>query len=261
MPDYSTIQVEIKDRVGYLTLNRPDKRNALNTLMVMELKTALKELEADAQVKIIVLKGAGKDFCAGADLASIQAMQSNTFAQNLQDSMGLSGLYKQIYTLEKVVIAQVHGNALAGGCGLATVCDFVIAEQESFFGYPEVKIGFVPAIVSVFLARKIGEGRAKGLLLTGKRITAQEAFVLGLITSVVNGDDLEDQVNAFAQKLVKTTSGDALERTKGLIGRVQEMALEDGLALASTVNAEARQTEDCKEGISAFLEKRKPNFS
>lgn len=245
----------VKERVGYLILNRPDKRNALNADMVTAMKAVLTDLENNPEVKVIVIKAEGKVFCSGADLASLQQLQSNTFEENLQDSRHLKELFYQIYTSPKVIIAQVQGHALAGGCGLATVCDFAFAASEAKFGYTEVKIGFVPAIVKVFLIRKIGEGKAKQLLLDADLITSEEAKAFGLINWVVAAEDLEDQVFAYAQKLANQNSGIAMGLTKEMIGRVQEKSLEDGLEYAASMNAKARGSADCKKGIAAFLNK------
>ncbi len=245
----------IKDRIGYLILNRPEKRNALNAEMVTAMKEVLLKFEQDKEVKIIVIKAEGKAFCSGADLASLQQLQSNTYEENLQDSRHLKELFYQIYTSSKVVIAQVQGHALAGGCGLATVCDFVFAVPEAKFGYTEVKIGFIPAIVKVFLLRKIGEGKAKQLLLDADLISAEEARHLGLINWVVDSETLEDRVFEYAKKLANQNSGTAMGLTKEMIGRVQEKSLEDGLEYAASINAKARGSEDCQKGISAFLNK------
>ena len=159
----SLIIYSVKDRVGYITLNRPEKRNALSSELVTALKEAFATAKNDRDVKVIVLKANGESFCAGADLAYLQQLQQFSFQENLADSNHLKDLFLQIYQLEKVVVAQVQGHALAGGCGLATICDFVFAVPEAKFGYTEVKIGFIPALVSIFLIRKIGEQKAKQL--------------------------------------------------------------------------------------------------
>ncbi len=249
------VKYKLRDRIAYISLNRPDKRNALNYRTVSELKEAFKQAEADNNVKVIVLSGEGKAFCAGADLAYIQQLQGNTYEENLEDSRHLKELFHQIYTHPKVVIAQVNGHALAGGCGLATVCDFSFSIPEAKFGYTEVKIGFIPAIVKVFLLRKIGEGRAKDLLLSGRIITAEEAKAYGLINDIVAADALEQHVYNFAQELCKNNSGQSMAYTKQMIAVVQEMSLEEGLEYAASQNASARGSEDCKKGIAAFLNK------
>lgn len=250
------IQYHIKDRVGYISLNRPEKRNALNFETVTELKEAFRQAEEDNSVKVIILTGLGKAFCAGADLAYIQQLQENTFEKNFEDSQHLMELFHQIYMLSKVVIAQINGHALAGGCGLATVCDFSFSVPEAKFGYTEVKIGFIPAIVKVFLLRKIGEGRAKDLLLSGRIFGAEEAKSYGLINEVVPADQLAQHVWDFAQKLCRNNSGQSMSLTKQMIGAVQEKSLEEALEYAAGMNAKARSNEDCKRGIAAFLNKK-----
>lgn len=245
----------VQERIGYLVLNRPDKRNALNAEMVASLKDVLKDFESNHLVKIIVIKAAGKVFCSGADLASLQDLQTNSYEENLQDSRNLKDLFYQIYTSHKVIIAQVQGHALAGGCGLATVCDFVFSVPEAKFGYTEVKIGFIPAIVNVFLLRKIGEGKSKQLLLDADPVSAKEAKELGLINFIVDEEVLEKVVFDYAQKLATKNSGTAMGLTKEMIAKVQEKTLEDGLAYAASMNAKARISADCKSGIAAFLNK------
>ncbi len=251
----SLVIYTVKDRVGYITLNRPEKRNALSHELVIELTDAFDKAEQDSSVKVIVLRAAGEAFCAGADLAYLQQLQNFSFEQNLEDSRQLKNLFLKIYQLKKVVIAQVQGHALAGGCGLATVCDFTFAVPEAKFGYTEVKIGFIPALVSVFLIRKIGEHKAKQLLLTGEVIKAQEALTRGLINQVVNAEALEQSVFEFVSNLVESNSGQSMQLTKQLIAQVQSVSLEEGLEQAATMNAHARATEDCKAGIAAFLNK------
>ena len=249
------ITYTVKDRIGTISLNRPDKRNALNAEMTAELKAVFLKAEKDDSVKIIILKGEGKAFCAGADLAYIKQLQNNTYEENLQDSQQLKELFWLIYTLSKVVIAQVNGHALAGGCGLATVCDFSFAVPEAKFGYTEVKIGFVPAIVKVFLLRKTGEGRARDLLLSGRVFSAADAKAYGLINELVPAGKLEQHVCNFAQELAQNNSGQSMALTKQMIASVQEKGLEEALDYAAAMNAKARSNEDCKKGIATFLNK------
>lgn len=251
-----SIDYTSQNRVGIITLNRPEKRNALNQEMVDGLNAAFEKAAVDPDVKVVVLKARGEAFCAGADLAYLQQLQKFTFEENLADSRNLMSLYKRVYTLPKVVIAQIEGHALAGGSGLVTVCDFALAVPEARFGYTEVRIGFIPAIVSAFLIRKVGEARAKDLLLTGRLIQAQEASSLGMITKVVERSSMEEEVNKLAHHLITTASGQSLTATKLLIDQVQGMPLTDALELAARRNAEARATNDCKKGIESFLEKK-----
>lgn len=251
------IQYECRDAIGYITLNRPDKRNALSADMVTELKLAFSAAEDDETCKVIVLRAAGEVFCAGADLAYIQELQGFGYTDNLADSTHLMQLFHQIYTLNKVVVGQVQGHALAGGCGLATICDFAFTVPEAKFGYTEVKIGFLPAIVSVFLLRKIGEARTKQLLLTGDIITADKAAEFGLVNFVVSREELADNVFRFARRLCTENSGQSMELTKEMLARIPEMPLEDSLLYAAQMNAEARGSQDCRRGIAAFLNKEK----
>jgi len=254
---YETIQYESRGRLAVITLNRPGKRNALNHVMVDELKKAFRQAADDETAKVVLLQANGKVFSAGADLAYLQKLQENSFEENLQDSRSLMELYRIIYSHPKVVIARVQGHAIAGGCGLATVCDFSIASTEAQFGYTESRIGFVPAIVMVFLLRKIGEARARNLLLTGKMISASEALQAGLISEVAEPDELNDKVMALANTLLEKTSAESLKRIKTMIAEVQHMPLDEALTYAAWLNAETRSTNDCKKGIAAFLNKQK----
>lgn len=254
------VKYEVSDRVATITLSRPEKRNALNAQVVTELKNAFTKAEGDESAKVIVLAAEGDAFCAGADLAYLQELQKNTYEENLADSNHLKELFRQIYTHPKVVIAKVQGHAIAGGSGLATVCDFSFSVPEAMFGYTEVRIGFIPAIVMVFLLRKIGEGKSKELLLSGELINAEKAVGLGLINKVVEADALDSEVSGFAKSLVKKNSGQSMAYTKQMIASVQEMSLEEGLNAAAEQNATARASEDCQQGIGAFLNKEKPTW-
>lgn len=250
------VEFDIEERIAFITLDRPGKRNALNDQMVSELKQAFTRAAQSHEAKVVVLRANGEVFCAGADLAYLQQLQQNTYEENLQDSQHLKELFYQIYTLEKVVIAQINGHAIAGGCGLATVCDFAYASPAAKFGYTEVRIGFIPAIVKVFLLRKLGEARAKELLLTGELVTALEAKEYGLINRVVE-TDLAGYTRDFAKLLIEKNSGQSMGFTKKMIAEVQSKTLEEGLNYAAEMNAQARASEDCKKGIAAFLDKEK----
>ena len=258
--NWNFVNYNCEERVGFITLNRPEKRNALNAQFVTELKEAFTHAEKDTDCKVIVLKAKGDAFCAGADLAYLQELQSNSYDENLADSTHLMELFQQIYTLSKVVIAQVQGHAIAGGCGLASVCDLAIATTESRFGYSEVKIGFIPAIVSVFLIKQIGVAKSKELLLIGKIVSAEEAQSFGLINKVSTKEKLESNVMDIAQSLVKTASADSLALTKQLINGVSDKSISEGFEWAAEMNAKSRESNDCKKGIAAFLNKEKLNW-
>ena len=251
------VNYHTENRIGYITLNRPEKRNALNAEMVTALKNAFTQAENDENCKVIVLQANGEAFCAGADLAYLQQLQNNTYDENLQDSQHLMGLFLQIYTHKKAVIGKIQGHALAGGCGLATLCDISFSVPEAKYGYTEVKIGFVPALVKVFLLRKIGDGKARELLLTGKIITAEEAKNFGLINFISTKETIDSEVLEFATKLCNEASGQSIALVKEMIAEVQHLSVEDGLEYAARMNANARATDDCKRGINSFLTKEK----
>lgn len=251
------VNYHTENRIGYITLNRPEKRNALNAEMVTALKNAFTQAENDENCKVIVLQANGEAFCAGADLAYLQQLQNNTYDENLQDSQHLMGLFLQIYIHKKAVIGKIQGHALAGGCGLATLCDISFSIPEAKYGYTEVKIGFVPALVKVFLLRKIGEGKARELLITGKIITAEEAKNFGLINFISTKETIDSEVLEFATKLCNEASGQSIALVKEMIAEVQHLSVEEGLEYAARMNANARATDDCKRGINSFLTKEK----
>jgi methylglutaconyl-CoA hydratase len=249
---------QIEQRIAYITLNRPEKRNALSPDLIESLTQTFLQAEQDSRVKVVVLKANGDVFCAGADLEYIQKMQHFSLEENLQDSNQLMALFQCIYKLKKVVIAQVHGHAIAGGCGLVTVCDFAFATDTANFGYSEVKIGFVPAMVLNFLVKKIGEAKTKEMLLTGQFISAEEAERWGLINKYFDNEQrLHEAVFQFAQKLCTNNSAASMQMIKELMADYQGKSLDENIEKASRMNAQARATDDCKKGIHAFLTKQK----
>ncbi len=251
------IEVNVQNRIAIILLNRPEKRNALNSEMVESLHKALLVLKDNDECKVVIIRGKGESFCAGADLGYLQQLQANSFEQNLADSTQLMLMFSELYHFPKITIAQVEGAALAGGCGLAGLCDFCYATPNAQFGYTEVKIGFIPAIVSVFLTRKIGENVAKQLILTGDIITAERALEVNLITGIFSIDLIEDKVLERAEKLCRSVSSQAIRLTKGLLAAFPGKSIQQQLELAANANANARSTEDCKRGIAAFLNKEK----
>lgn len=246
------------DGVLTLTLNRPDKRNALGADLVDALKKALEDASTDDHIRVVVLTGAGKVFSAGADLAALEGLQTASAEANLADSQHLAELFRAIYEHPKPVIAKVNGHAIAGGCGLAAVCDFSLVADGAKLGFTEVRIGFVPAIVSVFVLRKLGEAAARDLMLRGHLVSASEAAAIGLVTRAVSADDLDAEVDALAHELATQTSASAVALTKRLLADVPGMGLGEALGHAVQLNALARSTDDCKAGIAAFLNKTDP---
>jgi len=249
------VKYEVKNRVVWLTLNKPEKRNALSQAMVLALSAAIDQAVAEESNRVIVITGEGKVFCSGADLEALQTMQTNTFDQNLEDSQFLKSLFNKIVTCPLPIISAVQGAALAGGCGLATVADFCFAAPEILMGYTEVRIGFIPALVSAYLVKRIGEARARVLLLSGDLIKSEEAAILGLITKVVPLETLYDYTQEFAEKLARQNSKEAMAATKKLLVDFDGYSLAQATEMAALANANARATEDCKAGIHGFLNK------
>lgn len=255
------IKVEIiESHFLEITIQRSEKRNALNRQVIDGVLQALNSYENNSEIYSVTICSDGDIFCSGADLEMLQQISKNSYEENLEDSSFLASLFKKIYLFPKPIIAKVQGPAIAGGCGLAVICDFVYASEKATFSYPEVNIGFIPAVVSFFLIRKVGEGHARHLLLTGKAITASEAKKIGMITEVFQPNELSNKVDEFRKWLKNTKSPEALAQTKKLINNMSSQVLDSGLEIAATMNAEARGTADCFEGIAAFLEKRKPEF-
>lgn len=241
-----------------LMLNRPDKRNALNAELVDALSDALDSLRHDDSVRSVFLRGNGTAFCAGADLAEIRALQQAGVHENQESSHKLRDFFIKLYTYPKPTCAVVHGPALAGGCGLVSCCDFVIASEGAAFGYPEVRIGFIPAIVMVLLTHQLGERAARDLCLSGRTVDVNEAHRLGMVSTVTG--NLDAAADALAKELHRNAP-QAMATVKRMFWRLHGMSTEDGLVWASDMNAMARSTEECKEGIAAFLEKRKPGWA
>ena len=253
---HPSIEYRVDDQLATVTLNRPEKRNAINADLVTALSMALEEAAADDAVRAVVLTGAGDVFSAGADLEELQKMQGATPIENAEDSRKLADVFTQIYMHPKPVIAKLNGHAIAGGCGLAAVCDFSVAVEDAKLGFTEVRIGFVPAIVSVFVLRKMGETAARDLFLRGRLISAVEAVRTGLITHAVPEDELDQTVAEIAEEFSNETSPSAVMLTKRLLAHIRGMGLQEAVGHAVQVNAFARGTADCQAGIDAFLNKR-----
>ncbi len=246
-----------ENRVAYITISRPEKRNALNPELVESLTDLFLRAGHDDEVKVVVLRAEGEVFSAGADLEYLQKLQNNSSQDDLEDTIAIKELFWSIYTLPKLVVAQVEGHAIAGGCGLAAVCDVVYAVPEAKFGYTEVRIGFVPALVSCFLVRKLGEGRVKELLLSGDLIDAATASSYGLINFVAAKAEIAGMVRSYAERMAVSVSGQSVALTKQLIHKAQNISLEDSLEEAIKLNVQTRSSESCKKGIASFLNKEK----
>lgn len=253
---YNTIQLAYDSGVATITLNRPDKRNAISFELIDDLLRALEEV-ATSDALILILTGAGKAFCSGMDLENLKALLGRTPEQNLQDSQTMVRLFRALYEFPKVTIAAVNGAAIAGGTGLALLCDFTLAVPEAKFGYTEVRIGFVPAIVSTFLLRQVGEKQARDLLLTGRLFSADEAERMGLVKEIVAPENLMTRARELAASLMENSPA-SLRATKQLLTDHARAELDAQIDAAVWENAAIRNTADFREGITSFLEKRKP---
>ena len=259
-PQYSTLACELAGAVRTITLNRPDRRNAISSDMIEDLLAALANAEADHAVRVVIITGSGKAFCSGMDLEMLQSVTDQTPDENLGDSRQMARLFQRVYAFPKPVITAVNGAAIAGGCGLATFSDITLAVPEAKFGYTEVRIGFIPALVSVLLRRQIGEKHARELLLTGAIIDAAEAFRLGMVTEIVSADNLLQRAHEVAAKFLEA-SPTSLRRTKRLLLQYNDKEVTQEIELAIQENAAIRATEDFREGLASFLEKRQPKWT
>jgi methylglutaconyl-CoA hydratase len=253
---YSTIELTYDGDVATITLNRPEKRNAISFELIDDLVRAFDEVAKSAAI-VLILTGSGKAFCSGMDLDNLKSLLGRTPEQNIEDSRTMVKLFRSLYEFPKVTIAAVNGPAIAGGTGLAFLCDFTLAVPEAKFGYTEVRIGFVPAIVSTFLLRQVGEKQARDLLLTGRVFGVEEASRLGLITEVVPAEQLLTRARELASVLTANSSA-SLRATKQLLTDHARAELDAQIEAAIHKNAAIRSTADFREGISSFLEKRKP---
>lgn len=254
--NYATLQIKEADRIHTITMNRPERRNALNPQMVAELTHAFADA-AGCPCGVIVLTGAGTAFCSGMDLESLKSLSDQNPEDQRADAESTMWMMRRLYELNKPTIAAVNGPAIAGGTGLATLCDFTLAAPQAKFGYTEVKVGFIPAIVSVFLLEMIGEKRAKSLLLSGRILSAQEALSLDLVTEVVSDGDLASRVRSLAESLLKN-SPESMSAVKKLLNSFAKERLDRDLTRAMRWNERIRNGPDFREGVRAFLEKRDP---
>jgi len=256
--EYQTLQLAYDSGVATITLNRPDKRNAISFQLVDELLKALDETEKSS-AHAVILTGAGKAFCAGMDLDELKSLLGKTHDENVKDSTRMAGMFRRLYEFPLPTIAAVNGAAIAGGTGLATMCDFTLAVPDAKFGYTEVRIGFVPAIVSSILVWQVGHKIARDLLMTGRLFNAAEAYRLGLVNEVVDAEKLTVRAREIAAQLGEN-SPSSVRATKKLINGFLKRSLDEQIAAAIEDNARIRTTADFREGISSFLEKRKPRW-
>ena len=258
-PHYAALTLAYNGPVATVTLNRPEKRNAISYELIEEIHHGLHAVQ-ESSAHIMILTGAGAAFCSGMDLDNLREITRHTEEENLADSGRMAHMFRALYDFPKVTVAAVNGPAIAGGCGLATLCDFTLASSAAKFGYTEVRIGFVPAIVSTFLLRQVGEKQARDLLLTGRIIAADEAFRIGLVQEVVAPEKLMARAEALAETLAANSPASLLA-TKRLLRTFSHVELDRQLSAAVDENARIRTTHDFREGVASFLEKRKPNWT
>ena len=254
MADEQPVLYSVESAVARITLNRPEKRNALNEALIAGLKEKLREAAKGENVRVVVITGAGKDFCSGADLAALQKITQATVAENADDARSLLELFLLIRQIPVPVVAAVRGRALAGGCGLATACDLVLASRTARFGYPEVKIGFVPAMVMAILRRNVSEKRAFALITRGAEISADEAREFGLVNEIFADESFDDEVTLYVSEFQKL-SRSAVSLTKTLLYQMDGLSFAGALETGADVNVIARLTTDCQERVAKFLKK------
>ncbi len=247
------IKYKAENNIGIIALNRPEKRNALHPDLVKQMKDKLKEIERDENIKVLIITGEGKAFCAGADLSYLDKLREYSSIENEKDSRELAELFLMIYNFPKPIIAAVNGAAIAGGCGLASACDLIVANEQSKFGYPEVKIGFIPAMVSIFLIRKIGEGFANQLFLSADVINGKRAYEIGFVNYLYN--NVLDGAIEVASNLI-SNSAYSLNLTKRMIKTVSQLSIEDAVEYCIGLNTISRSSKDFKNGLENFLNKK-----
>ncbi len=259
MKKYETVILDIENKVATVTLNRPEVHNAFNDQMLIELIDVFKELEKDESVRVVVMTGNGKSFCAGADLNWMGSMINYSYEENIEDSNRVSECMYRLYTLPQPTICRANGSAIGGGMGLVSACDIVIAAETAKFSLSEVKIGLVPACISPFVIQKIGVNGAREYFLTGERLTAEKAFRAGLANRVVSFEDMDNAVDELVERLL-SSGPQAIAYCKELIRNVPTMDLEEAGTYTAEMIAELRVSDEGQEGIKAFFEKRKPNW-
>ncbi len=250
----NVVLYSVDEGVARVRLNRPEKRNALNDELIAGLKVALNQADQDEPTRVVVLSGEGKDFCSGADLSALQKISSGSVSENAADARSLVELFVLMRQVRVPIVAAVRGKALAGGCGLASACDIVLASHSARFGYPEVKIGFVPAIVLAILRSNLPEKRAFELLTRGEETSAEEAKQLGLVNQVFSDDKFPEEVDTYVKRFTEVSKS-AVSLTKTLLYQVDGLSFIDALETGADVNVIARLTEDCQKGIARFLKK------
>ncbi|MBI4722187.1 MAG: enoyl-CoA hydratase/isomerase family protein [Candidatus Stahlbacteria bacterium] len=256
---FETIVYTIKDRVARVMLNRPEVHNAFNDVMFRELIEVFKDIQDNKEVRSVVLTGAGKSYCAGADINWMRKVKDYTYEENYADTYKLSELLSLIYALPKPVIGRINGAAIGGGVGFVAICDIAIASKDALFGFSEVKLGLIPACISPYIIRKCSEGKVRELFLTGERISAERALAVGLVNRVVLPEALDSAVQELVNQLIDS-GPNAMRVCKELLKEVSQMTLDEAKEYTTRVLAELRMSDETQEGMQAFLDKRKPKW-
>ena len=259
MKEYKTIETSLDGQVARVILDRPEVHNAFNDKMISELLEAFEEIAQEKKVRVVVLTGKGKSFCAGADINWLKQVKDFTYEESLNETLQLGKLVNRIYSLPQPTIARVNGAAIGGGTGLAAVCDISIAVKRAQFSFSEVKIGVIPACISPYILRRVGEKACREFFLTGERLTADRVFEAGLINEVVEEEDLDQAVEKKIDQLL-TGGPKAIAACKSLLREIPGMDLEDAVTFTARLLADLRRGEEAQEGMAAFLEKRKPSW-
>jgi methylglutaconyl-CoA hydratase len=256
---YSTIHTRHENEIGWITFNRPDIHNAFNSTLISEMSAAFSEMENDAAIRVVVLTGAGRSFCAGADLNWMRGVINQSFDENLAESNALADLFWQIYSFKRPVIGRINGAAIGGGTGFVAVCDIAIAAQSAVFSFSEVKIGVVPACIGPYVVKKMGEGKARELFITGERMKAQRALEVGLVNKLVDDEQLDAEVNAMIDSLL-SSGPEAVAMAKRLVSGVGDMTPDQFRPWTAEMIARLRISPEGQEGMDAFLNKRTPKW-
>ena len=259
MKDFKTLTISFEDRLIRITLNRPEIHNAFNEVMISELTEAFGDAGGEKGARAIFLTGNGKSFCAGADINWLKKVKDYSFKENLKDSLALAKLFEAIYTHNLPVIGLINGSAIGGGCGLAAVCDIAIASEEAIFSLSELKLGVIPAVISPYIVKRIGEGKTRELFLTGQRINAAQALAIGLVNFTVPAFSLEEKAQEIFSS-IKTSGPNAILETKKLFRTIGRINLKKIGVHTARLIAKLRASEEGQEGTAAFLEKRKPGW-
>lgn len=258
--EFESIRYDYNNQVAQITFNRPDVHNAFNDIMIKELGVVFDEIAQDESVRVVVVTGAGRSFCAGADLNWMRRVKDYSYDENYRESLELANVLYQIYALPKPTIARVNGAAIGGGTGLVAVCDIAIASVKAKFSFSEVKLGLIPACISPYVLKKCGEGNCREFFLTGERLTAEKAFRAGLVNMVVESEELDDTITSIVRNLL-TSGPAAISKCKELLRRVSAMSLTDATKYTAEVIAKLRISDEGQEGMAAFLEKRRPGWA